>query len=84
MINLDNKLIIQFLESLSNVFPNHLSVSQVLPERKDRHEIDKYAVYCKGRGWVELKETMMTDGSIKFNFIRITSQGIDYLLEKSK
>ena len=83
-MNLNNKLIIQILEFLSTVFPNYVFVAQVLPEHKDSHEIDKYLVYCKGRGWIELDEKRTATGSVILGQVRITSQGIDYLLEMSR
>jgi len=84
MIDLDDKLIIQILESLSEAFPNYVWPAQILPEHNDRNEIDKHLVYCKGHGWMELGETAMSDGSVRLGQTRITSSGIDYLREKSK
>lgn len=85
MIKFDDSLFIQILEQLSKVYPERLwNDAQILPDYKDREEIKKHLAYCQGDGRITFKEVWMSDRTLNIQDIRITNNGIDYLLSKSK
>jgi hypothetical protein len=81
----DDSLFIQILEQLSKVYPQRFSNDgQILPDYKDHEEIKRHLAYCQGDGRITFKEVWMSDGTLNIQDIRITNNGIDYLLRKSQ
>lgn len=82
---IDEGLIFKILKFLCKTYPNKLmGTGQVLPTDNNQREIDVHLAYCAGKCLIELKESIMSDGSARFSGIRITSKGIDWLIERPK
>lgn len=66
----------------SDVYPNKLiTEDRVLQNYEKRDELKKHLAYCIEKGWIEEENTSwMSDGHPEFRNIKITAQGIDYLI----
>lgn len=85
MITLDKSFIIQILDCLGDIYPRrYLNDSHVFPDQEDRRKIIMHIAYCAGKGLIECDDLWMSNDTLHLNNIRITTGGIDYLLENSK